>query len=131
MTLAPPEFARDIKEQSVEKGEQLKLKIPFNGSGPVEFVLKKNGKPVPTNDRVKIVPYDNYVVLQIKGKEYIVIHSLLSNPTSKSRKFKLISLIGKQNQLISKVLLEVTYKMFLSNSKLKLTIIWSNLNILA
>jgi hypothetical protein len=56
-----------MKDQSVELGEMLKVKIPFSGSGPMDFVLKKNGRAVPANDRVKLVQFDDYVVLQIKG----------------------------------------------------------------
>jgi len=52
----------------VEAGETLKLKIPFSGSGPFNFKLRRDGREVPDNDRVKIIPYDGYVILYIKGK---------------------------------------------------------------
>ncbi|KAK2158172.1 hypothetical protein LSH36_175g03003 [Paralvinella palmiformis] len=66
----PPEFARDIKDQSVDKGDTLKVKVPFNGKGPFDYKLKKNGRDIPIDgDRVKLVPFDDYMVLQIKDAE--------------------------------------------------------------
>jgi len=57
-----------LKEQAVEKGDTLKVKIPFTGTGPFSFKLKKDNRDVPDgNDRVKLIPYDGYVILQIKG----------------------------------------------------------------
>lgn len=64
----------EMREQNVEKGETLKLKIPYSGTGPFEFKLKKNNREVPENDdRVKIIPMEGYVVLQIKGEGYMYI----------------------------------------------------------
>ncbi len=68
MFLAPPTFDRDIKDQSVDKGDSLKLKIPFTGKGPFNFKLKKNNREVPDNNRIKFTPYDDYIILQIKGE---------------------------------------------------------------
>jgi predicted molibdopterin-dependent oxidoreductase YjgC len=58
----------EIREQSVEKTETLKLKIPYSGVGPFEFKLKKNNREVPeSNDRVKVIQMEDYVILQIRG----------------------------------------------------------------
>lgn len=43
------------------------MKIPFSGTGPFDFTLKKGNRKVPESDRVKIIPYDDYVIVQIKG----------------------------------------------------------------
>jgi len=52
----------------VDKGDTLKVKVPFNGKGPFDYKLKKNGRDIPIDgDRVKLVPFDDYMVLQIKG----------------------------------------------------------------
>lgn len=64
---APPHLDPNLREQSVEKGETLKLKIPYSGTGPFTFKLKKDNREVPDNDRVRIIPFDGYVILQIKG----------------------------------------------------------------
>lgn len=65
---APPHVQKDFQEQQVEKGETLKLKIPFSGTGPFSFKLKKDNREVPdSNQRVKVIPFDDYVILQIKG----------------------------------------------------------------
>ncbi len=64
---APPQVERDIGDKSVNKGEMLKMKIPFSGTGPFNFNLKKGNRKVPESDRVKIIPYDDYVIVQIKG----------------------------------------------------------------
>ena len=65
---APPVIDRDIRDQTVNKGEMLKLKIPFSGTGPFDFTLKKGNRRVPESDRVKVIPYDDYVIVQIKGR---------------------------------------------------------------
>jgi hypothetical protein len=52
----------------VDKGDTLKLKIPFSGDGPFDFELKKDNRHIPIDgDRVKLIPFDDYVILQIKG----------------------------------------------------------------
>jgi len=55
------------REHSVEKGETLKVKIPFAGTGPFSFKLKKGSREIPDSDRVKLIPFEDYVILQIKG----------------------------------------------------------------
>ena len=57
----------DQREHSVDKGETLKVKIPFAGTGPFSFKLKKGNREIPDSDRVKLIPFEDYVVLQIKG----------------------------------------------------------------
>ena len=69
----PPEILSNIKPQSVDKGDTLKVKVPFSGTGPFDFKLKKNGREVPDSGRVKITPFDDYVVMQIKGESAVVI----------------------------------------------------------
>jgi len=67
-TTGAPQVEPELREQSVDKGETLKLKIPFYGIGPFEFKLRKNNRQVPENDdRVKIIQMEDYVILQIKG----------------------------------------------------------------
>lgn len=66
---APPSFGKDIKDQDVELGDQLKVKIPFSGTGPFDFKLKHNGRNVPNNDRLKMTTFDDYVVVQLKDSE--------------------------------------------------------------
>ena len=47
----------------------MKVKIPFDGTGPFDFKVKKNGREVPlSGDRIKFTPYDDYAILQIKGE---------------------------------------------------------------
>ena len=53
----------------------LKLKIPFSGTGPFDFTLKKGNRRVPESDRVKVIPYDDYVIVQIKGKLFVSVKS--------------------------------------------------------
>lgn len=48
--------------------DQFKIKIPFSGSGPLEVKIKKDGKDLVEDDRLKISVFDDYVVLMIKGK---------------------------------------------------------------
>ena len=60
---------RDISDQSVEKGEMLKVKIPFSGTGPFDFKLMKGKREIPSNNRIKFTPFDDYVILQIRGEE--------------------------------------------------------------
>ena len=62
---APPTFDRDLRDQEVDKGELLKLKIPFTGSGPISAKLRKAGLEVPDNSRVKVTAFDDYVIVQI------------------------------------------------------------------
>ncbi len=63
-----PEFDRDIRDQKVDKGDTLKLKIPFTGTGPFDFKLRKNNREIPANHpRIKLIPFDDYVIVQIKG----------------------------------------------------------------
>ena len=63
----PPKLEKDIKDQQVQKGDQFKIKIPFSGTGPFEFKVKKNNKDLTENDRVKISTFDDYVTIIIKG----------------------------------------------------------------
>jgi len=66
----PPHLEKELREQSVDKGETLKLKIPFSGTGPFNFKLRKDGREIPdSNDKVKIIPFDDYVILQIKDAD--------------------------------------------------------------
>lgn len=66
----PPKFEKDIKDQKVEVGEQLKIKIPYSGSGPFDVKLKKDNRDVPESNRIKITPFDDYLILVIKGSYY-------------------------------------------------------------
>lgn len=66
----PPKFEKDIKDQKVEVGEQLKIKIPYSGSGPFDVKLKKDNRDVPESNRIKITPFDDYLILVIKGNYY-------------------------------------------------------------
>lgn len=64
----PPKVEKDIRDQKVDKGDQFKIKIPFSGSGPFEFKVKRNGRELSEGDRIKISPFDDYLTLVIKGK---------------------------------------------------------------
>jgi len=64
---AAPQVESEQREHSVEKGETLKVKIPFAGTGPFSFKLKKGSRELPDSDRVKLIPFEDYVILQIKG----------------------------------------------------------------
>jgi len=68
---AAPQLESEQREHSVEKGETLKVKIPFSGTGPFSFKLKKGNREIPDSDRVKLIPFEDYVVLQIKGTVYL------------------------------------------------------------
>lgn len=68
----PPKFEKDIKDQKVEVGEQLKIKIPYSGSGPFDVKLKKDNRDVPESNRIKITPFDDYLILVIKGNYYFL-----------------------------------------------------------
>ena len=56
-----------MRDQNVDKGETLKVKIPFSGTGPFDFKLRKDGREVPLSDKVKLTPMDDCVIVQIKG----------------------------------------------------------------
>ena len=58
-------FGRDLRDQVVDKGDMLKVKIPFSGTGPFDFKVKKGGREVPDNSHIKLIPFDDYVILQI------------------------------------------------------------------
>ncbi|XP_071120619.1 twitchin-like isoform X18 [Mytilus edulis] len=62
---SPPKFGKDFHDQQVELGEQFKIKIPFSGTGPFEVKVRKNGREVVENGRIKIMPFDDYVSLTI------------------------------------------------------------------
>jgi len=63
----PPKFGKEIRDQQVELGEQFKIKIPFTGTGPFDVKIKKNGRDLVENGRVKILAFDEYVTLTING----------------------------------------------------------------
>ena len=65
---APPKIDKEIKDQQVEVGEQLKLKIPISGTGPFEVKVKKDNRELPESDRFKVTPFDDYVVMVLKGR---------------------------------------------------------------
>lgn len=68
---AAPQMESEQREHAVDKGETLKVKIPFSGTGPFSFKLKKGSREIPDSDRVKLIPFEDYVVLQIKGKQLL------------------------------------------------------------
>lgn len=53
-------------------GEQLKIKIPYSGSGPFDIKLKKDNHDVPESGHIKITPFDDYMILVIKGNYYFL-----------------------------------------------------------
>ncbi|KAK3103159.1 hypothetical protein FSP39_016894 [Pinctada imbricata] len=63
---APPKIEKEIKDQQVQVGEVLKLKIPVSGTGPFEVKVKKDNRDLPESDRFKVTPFDDYVVLNLK-----------------------------------------------------------------
>lgn len=67
ISTAPPKVDKNIKDQTVEVGDQFKIKIPYSGTGPIDVKLKKNNHDVPESGRVKITPFDDYAVIVIKG----------------------------------------------------------------
>jgi len=67
LVTAAPQVESEQREHAVDKGETLKVKIPFIGTGPFSFKLKKGNRELPDSDRVKLIPFEDYVVLQIKG----------------------------------------------------------------
>lgn len=70
--LAPPRLEKELKDQKVSAGDQLKIKLPFSGTGPFEFKVKKDGKELPEGGRVKISPFDDYVTFVIKGNHFVI-----------------------------------------------------------
>ena len=65
---APPYLESELREQVVEKGDSFKVKIPYSGTGPFQFRLKRDNRGIPDDhDRIKLVQFDGYVILQIKG----------------------------------------------------------------
>ena len=67
-TSEPPQLEKTIRDQAVDKGEMLKVKIPFSGTGPFDFKVRKNNRDLRLNDRVQFTTFDDYVILQIKGR---------------------------------------------------------------
>ena len=58
----------ELREQTVDKGDTLKVKIPLSGTGPFNFTLRHGNRDITDkSDRVKLVPFDDHVSLQIKG----------------------------------------------------------------
>ncbi|XP_023931299.1 twitchin isoform X3 [Lingula anatina] len=64
--IAPPKCDKMPGDQSVDKGDTLKLKIPISGKGPFDVKLKKGNQPLTEGDRLKITPFDDYIVVQLK-----------------------------------------------------------------
>jgi len=75
---AAPQLETEQREHSVDKGETLKVKIPFSGTGPFSFKLKKGNREIPDSDRVKLIPFEDYVILQIKGMFTSVLMFIVS-----------------------------------------------------
>ena len=66
---APPKLDNDFRDQFVDKGDTLRLRIPFKGTGPFSFKLRRDNKEIPEgHPRIKVIEHDGYVVLQIKGE---------------------------------------------------------------
>lgn len=63
-----PSLDKELRDQKIISGEQFKLKLPVSGTGPFEFKLKKNGREIEGDDRLKFSPFDDFVVLNIKGE---------------------------------------------------------------
>ncbi|CAH1785276.1 unnamed protein product [Owenia fusiformis] len=66
---APPKIGKELGAQKVNEGDQFKLKVPFSGKGPFSVKLKKGNRDVPENDRIKITPFDDYVLVQLKDAD--------------------------------------------------------------
>ncbi|XP_074660014.1 twitchin-like [Tubulanus polymorphus] len=63
----PPQIEKLPRpDQTVDEGDSLKIKIPFSGTGPFDVKLKKNGKEIPDNARLKCQCFDDYAVLTLK-----------------------------------------------------------------
>ncbi|XP_052825204.1 twitchin isoform X2 [Octopus bimaculoides] len=94
---SPPSFGKTIEDQVCEIGEQFKLKVPFSGTGPFDFKLKKDGKEIPEGDRVRISVFDDYAVVVLKdnGKDdsgkYTLDLGNESGHASSSFNFKVVS----------------------------------------
>lgn len=63
----------------MELGEQLKIKIPYSGTGPFDVKLRKDNHDVPESDRVKMTPFDDYMILIIKGNSLFTQILFISN----------------------------------------------------
>ena len=72
----PPQLEKQIRDQVVDKGETLKVKIPFSGTGPFDFKVKKNNRDLRLNDRVQFTTFDDYVILHIKGRRIYLVDRL-------------------------------------------------------
>ncbi|XP_064634017.1 twitchin-like isoform X9 [Lineus longissimus] len=66
---SPPKLGKPIKDQKVDEGDSLKVKVPFEGTGPFKFKLRKNGKEIPETDHVKFQSFDDYVVFHLKDAD--------------------------------------------------------------
>ena len=64
---APPKLDKEIHDQRLQCGDQFKIKIPFSGTGPFNCKVKRNGKELIENERIKISPFDNFITFVIKG----------------------------------------------------------------
>lgn len=75
---SPPRLGKPIKDQKVDEGDSLKVKVPFEGTGPFNFKLRKNGKEIPESDHVKFQSFDDYVVFHLKdaGKDDTAKYSI-------------------------------------------------------
>lgn len=69
----PPTLVSQVAPQSADLGDSHKVKFSFNGTGPFDFKVKRNGKEIPKADsRVKLVTFDEHGKLMFSGEGYKV-----------------------------------------------------------
>lgn len=67
--LAKPTLVSQVPPQSAELGDHHKVKFSFNGTGPFNFKVKRNGKEMPAKDtRVKLNTFDDHANLVFSGR---------------------------------------------------------------
>ncbi|XP_014665457.1 PREDICTED: twitchin-like isoform X3 [Priapulus caudatus] len=63
---APPRLGSEPDDQLVPEGDTHKVRVNFSGDGPFTVRLFKDGKEVPENDSVKVVPFDDFANITFK-----------------------------------------------------------------
>ena len=64
-----PKLEKELDDQTVVFGENLKVKLPIIGKGPFSFKLKKDGEEMPMSNKIKVNECDGIVSLVLPNAD--------------------------------------------------------------